>query len=147
MRTPEGVDQFVNTLVATIDSTGHRWMRVHDSGDLFSPTYTRAWFRICDALSWVRFWFPTRSWQAPWVLEIVRLASLPNVTVRPSAIHFDDAPPIVEGLHAGTTVTAEAFTCIAPRQGGMCGDCRRCWVAKTTPVSYHAHFVARDAAA
>jgi hypothetical protein len=141
LRTPEGTQVFVQTMVEAIDATGYRYMRVHDSGDLFSPAYTRAWIRICSALSWVRFWFPTRSWQAPWVEVIRELAALPNVAVRPSAIHFDDEPPHIEGLAAGTSVKAFGYTCPAPQQNNACADCRRCWVAKSWPVSYHAHFV------
>jgi protein gp88 len=138
MRTPAGVDEFVDVMVGAIDATGKLWMRVHDSGDLFSPTYTRAWIRICSALAWVRFWFPTRSWQAPWVSVIVELASLPNVSVRPSALHFGGAPPHVDGLAAGTTVLDTGYSCPAVRNENHCRDCRRCWVQRSQPVSYHA---------
>jgi hypothetical protein len=141
LRTPQGTDVFVRTMVDAIEATGHRYMRVHDSGDLFSAAYTRAWIRICSALSWVRFWFPTRTWQAPWLEVIKELAALPNVTVRPSAIHFDDEPPQIDGLAAGTTVKSFGYSCPAPRQNNACGECRRCWVAKSWPISYHAHFV------
>ena len=109
LRSAEGTATFVETMVEAIDATGYGYMRVHDSGDLFSPAYTRAWIRICVALSWVRFWFPTRSWQAPWVDTIRELAALPNVTVRPSAIYFEDEPPRVDGLAAGTTVKAFGY--------------------------------------
>jgi Gene product 88 len=85
--------------VEAIGATAYRYMRVHDSGDLFSAAYTRAWIRICSALSWVRFWFPTRSWLAPWLEVIKQPAALPNVTVRPSAIHFDDEPPQIDGSY------------------------------------------------
>jgi hypothetical protein len=128
-------------MVDAIDATGHLYMRVHDSGDLFSAAYTRAWIRICSALCWVRFWFPTRSWRAPWFEVIKELAALPNVTVRPSAIHFDDEPPRIDGLAAGTTVKSFGYSCPAPRQNNACGECRRCWVAKSWPISYHAHFI------
>src|SRR5262249_19580928 len=101
LRSADGTDEFVRTMVEAIDATGYRYMRVHDSGDLFSAAYTRAWIRICMALSWVRFWFPTRSWQAPWVDVIKELAALPNAAVRPSAIHFDDEPPEIDGPGCG----------------------------------------------
>jgi hypothetical protein len=146
LRTSDGTDLFVETMVNAIDATGYRYMRVHDSGDLFSPGYTRAWIRVCEALTWVRFWFPTRSWQAPWADVIRELAALPNVAVRPSAIHFDDEPPRLDGFAAGTTVKAVGYSCPAPHRNNTCGDCRRCWIATSLPVSYHAHFV-RGAAA
>ena len=141
LRTSAGTQVFVETMVKAIVATGYTYMCVHDSGDLFSPAYTRAWIRICEALSWVRFWFPTRSWQAPWLDTIKELAALPNVAVRPSAIHFDDEPPQVDGLAAGTTASSYAYTCPASRQNNSCGECRRCWVAKSWPISYHARFV------
>ena len=54
--------------------------RVHDSGDLFSAKYIDCWFRICQALPDIRFWFPTREYarqdQMP---HLQRLASLKNV--------------------------------------------------------------------
>jgi hypothetical protein len=146
LKTPDGTDHFVETMVAAIAAAAAGpYMRVHDSGDLFSPAYTRAWIRICSALPSVRFWFPTRSWRAPWVGVIQQLAALPNVTVRPSALHFDSPPPVVAGLAGGTTAAAEGFTCPAPRNHNACGDCRACWIEPNTPISYHAHFVGRAA--
>jgi hypothetical protein len=126
-------------MVKAIDASGYLYMRVHDSANLFSPAYTRAWILICEALSCVRFWFPIRYWQAPWLDTIKELAALPNVAVRPSAIHFNDEPPRVDGLAAGTTASSSEYTCPAPRQHNSCGECRRCWVAKSWPISYHAH--------
>lgn len=142
MASSEGTDWFVQTVVEAITAAAAGpYMRVHDSGDLFSPSYTRAWIRICQALPHVRFWFPTRSWRAPWVGVIRQLAALPNVTVRPSALHFDDPPPVVAGLAGGTTAAAAGYTCPAPRQHNACGDCRACWDQPDRPVSYHAHMV------
>jgi Gene product 88 len=45
LRTPEGTDVFVRTMIEAIDATGYLYMRVHDSGDLFSAAYSRAWIR------------------------------------------------------------------------------------------------------
>lgn len=141
LKTPAGTQTFIDTMDWAIRRTHYRYMRVHDSGDLFSPAYTRAWIEICRGLQQtVDFWFPTRSWRAPWVDVIRELAALPNVSVRPSALFFGDAPPRIAGLHAGTTVKSEGFTCPAPRQGGQCLDCRTCWLRKGVEVSYHARY-------
>lgn len=157
-------DQFVTLMVEAIEAsalrqekrfyrqvaTGQREMgtfravfRVHDSGDLFSPQYAALWVRICEALPTVAFWFPTRQWRmvknVPMMMALQTLAALDNVAVRPSALRFDDAAPIVLGLSAGTTATATAgFTCPAPKNDGMCGDCRQCWT-KDVEVSYSKH--------
>lgn len=137
MKTPEGVDRFVDTMVRAIDGTRRLWFRIHDSGDFFSERYARAWHRICSALSWVHFWGPTRSWRAPWLDALVELNALPNVAIRPSALHFDVPPPMIQGLAAGTSVSVDAWDCPAARNGGRCGDCRRCWVDKSQPTIYH----------
>ncbi len=116
--------------------------RVHDSGDLFSPAYATLWVRIAQALPDVDFWFPTRQWRTKnlhMLAALASLAALPNVAVRPSALNFDDAAPVVPGLAAGTTATATGgFTCPASTQDGKCLDCRACWT-KDIPVSYHRH--------
>ena len=116
--------------------------RVHDSGDLFSPQYAALWVRICTALPTVNFWFPTRQWRCKnlhMLAVLTTLAALPNVSVRPSALNFEDAAPVVPGLSAGTTATATGgFTCPASQQNGQCLDCRACW-SKDIEVSYHRH--------
>jgi len=92
----------------------------------------------------VKFWIPTRAWQAPKsalpvfdpLLNTLRiLASLPNVTVRPSALDFGDHAPQVPGLHAGSTAEMpdmfRASQCLAANQVGQCRECRLCWDSKT----------------
>jgi hypothetical protein len=150
MRTAEGRQAWIEVLVAAIGDSGTRYFRVHDSGDMFSTAYTE-WLEVCRRLPAIRFWIPTRAWQQPIgplpvfdpLLTILRqLASLPNVTVRPSALNFGDLPPVVAGLHAGSTAEVKApgtRQCPAPQQGGQCGRCRLCWTAKGTPVSYKRH--------
>lgn len=137
MQTPAGTDEFVRVMVAAIKGTGREWFRIHDAGDFFSEQYTRAWLRVCAALPRVHFWGPTRSWQAPWASALVELNALPNVAIRPSAIHIDAAPPLLEGFAAGTSVSATAWDCPAAENAGRCGDCRRCWVNVEQPTTYH----------
>jgi len=79
----------------------------------------------------------------PLLNTLRKLATLPNVTVRPSALDFGDAAPMIAGLHAGSTAAmadgSRASQCPAPQQGGNCGDCRTCWDLKETAVSYSKH--------
>lgn len=147
IRTPEGRQSWVSAMVSAIQ--GESYFRVHDSGDMFNATYADCWYQICVALPMTRFWIPTRAWQQPSgplpvfdpLLNALRkLAALPNVTVRPSALNFGDAAPIVRGLHAGTTAEfAGCHECPAPQQDGNCGDCRHCWDARDQAVSYTRH--------
>jgi len=152
MKTAIGREQWVAAMVDGIRKSGCAYFRVHDSGDLFSVAYAECWHAVCLALPGIRFWIPTRSWQQPKsalpvfdpLLNMLRkLAALSNVTVRPSALDFGDSAPVIEGLHAGSTAamadSARASQCPAPKQGGQCGDCRTCWDAKGTAVSYSKH--------
>jgi hypothetical protein len=138
---------FVETMVPAIRASVKRQksdrpvFRVHDSGDLFSLWYTRAWQAVCEALPGVAFWFPTRSWRVkqPLLQEALRdLAALPNVTVRPSALFLNAPAPRIIGLSAGTTASDAAFTCPAPLQDGKCLECRTCW-DPSVEVSYRLH--------
>jgi hypothetical protein len=149
MRTAPGRAQWIAAMVAGISQSGCDYFRVHDSGDMFNAAYAQCWHAICQALPEVRFWVPTRSWQQPTsplpvfdplLNTLRRLAALPNVTVRPSALNFGDAAPVVGGLHAGSTADGQcAQQCPAPDQGGNCGACRVCWDSKDMPVSYCKH--------
>src|SRR5215475_8326942 len=143
MRTPAGRNAWVEHMVSAIRDTGCKYFRVHDSGDMFNVAYAQCWLEVCRAMPEVRFWIPTRAWQQPAgplplfepLLNVLRqLASLPNVTVRPSALNFGDYAPVVTGLHAGSTASMpdvfRARQCPAYSQGGNCGDCRTCWDSK-----------------
>ena len=116
------------------------YFRIHDAGDFFSPRYVDAWIEVCRALPNVQFWAPTRSFLIPSILaRLAVLASLPNVTIRPSALTVDSPAPVVAGLHAGSEVSTDGGTCPARFQGNSCGPCRSCWTDRDTVVSYHAH--------
>ena len=152
MRTDAGRLTWISTMVEAIRQSGTEYFRVHDSGDVFSVAYAQCWLEVCRQLPNVHFWIPTRAWQQPNgplpildpLLETLRqLAGLSNVTVRPSALNFGDAAPIIAGLHSGSTAAladaSRAYQCPAYSQGGNCGDCRACWDAKGAPVSYCRH--------
>jgi hypothetical protein len=153
LKTPEGTDSFVATMVSTIRRTRNPYFRVHDSGDLFSPAYAWAWVRIVQALPDIRFWFPTRSWRpltmtkiSPdvrigWELALMALTAESNVTVRPSALFFNSPAPTIPGFAAGSTASDQddAITCPASKQDNECRDCRACWDAPTVAISYRAH--------
>jgi hypothetical protein len=152
MRSLAGRKRWIAAMVDGIRTSGCEYFRVHDSGDLFNVSYAECWYAVCQALPWVRFWIPTRSWQQPEsplpVLDpllstLRKLAALPNVAVRPSALNFGDAAPVIAGLHAGSTAAmndgSRARQCPAPEQGGNCGTCRTCWDSKDIPVSYRKH--------
>jgi hypothetical protein len=152
MRTADGRQAWIDQMIRAIRASGAEYFRVHDSGDMFSPAYAECWLEVCRLLPEVRFWIPTRAWQQPSgplpvfdpLLNTLRkLAALPNVTVRPSALNFGDLPPVVGGLHAGSTAGLGNVRGVRPcpswKQGNQCGNCRACWDAKDTPVAYERH--------
>jgi len=152
MRTADGRQQWIEYMAAAIRLSRCQYFRVHDSGDMFSVAYVECWLTVCSQMPDVQFWIPTRAWQQPAgplpvfdpLLNTLRkLASLPNVTVRPSALNFGDHPSVVPGLHAGTAADMpdvfRARQCPAHQQGNQCGNCRTCWDEKTVPVSYARH--------
>ena len=156
LKTPDGCAQWVDTMTHAIRtvSVESKYFRVHDSGDMFSGPYAAMWWHVARQLPRVKFWIPTRAWQHPVtgpfqligrntnpvMVQLIALAQLPNVTVRPSALNFGELAPRVVGLHAGTTSDSPVTrACPAPRQGNQCGTCRTCWTAKQTEVSYARH--------
>lgn len=72
-------------------------MRIHSSGDFYSPDYADAWIDVANAVPQVMFWAPTRTWAAPgWMAHWRRLTPRiqhGNLAVRPSAYHTSDNAP------------------------------------------------------
>jgi hypothetical protein len=145
----EFVATMVTMIAKSVSKTGEPYFRGHDSGDFYSVAYIGAWQRICEALPHVRFWFPTRSHIVANLLPALqRLASLPNVIVRPSATRLDEPAPIVPGLSAGTSVRRSRTLPIAgqpdcPATTGTpeCNahGCRRCWDEPAVALTYVEH--------
>jgi hypothetical protein len=143
-------DRCLGAIAEFIDGFGLQFFRVHDSGDFHNRAAIVRWRRVAESLPACRFWFPTRVYRFPaWIPELRRLAELPNVTVRPSALRFGDPPPVVDGLSAGTTShdapTDSARTCPKTAEHSSCGAerCRTCWTDPAVPVNYlrHGHTV------
>lgn len=73
-------------LTAAVVATNSLTIRIHDSGDFFSPAYVQAWIDTCKALPTVQFWAYTRSWRLPAIAaKLDELAALPNVAIWRSA--------------------------------------------------------------
>ena len=148
MQSEKGQAEFIRVMVKAIKASQTKYFRGHDSGDFFSLQYLNCWIEICKQLPGISFWFPTREYQSkspfaivnPRMSSLVNLASLPNVTVRPSALDIGAPAPVIDGLHAGSCVAnPNVHQCPAYRQNGECRDCRHCWTNKTTAVSYPLH--------
>ena len=137
------------------------FFRIHDSGDFtLSPNTYMLWSLVARALPDVRFWAPTRMWTFPKFNEFVRSSPPPeNLTVRPSALHFEDIAPGIDGFAAGSSahdiktdpVKDDLADWICPayqhdghtcaNAGGPKGekDCRVCWNYPDVAPSYRSH--------
>lgn len=145
-----------------------RFFRIHDSGDLtLVPDTYSLWVRVAQMLPKISFWCPTRMWVFPKFSEIVRRTPPPdNMSLRPSALHFDDRAPEINDFDSGSTAhTHESggkgrkvdpvtsgladWNCPAYKHGGKsCAgaggprgekDCRACWKYKDLRISYQGH--------
>lgn len=143
-------EQWVRIMTESIrDSVGNGFFRVHDSGDLFHPEYIKMWYQVCKALPDIKFWFPTRSYNTlnkNWLEPLRNLASLENVSVRPSSINYNTFPPQFNFLSAGTSVILKDIiltgvkVCPKTELGGSCSsnNCRACW-DKKGQIGYRIH--------
>lgn len=136
--------EFVRVMTAAIDKATDTlqepYFRIHDSGDFYSAAYVADWTAIVVNLPHVKFWAPTRSYRIPRILPALQtLASLPNITIRPSALRFGENAPTISGLSAGSGVSEVDYNCPSHEQNGKCADCRQCWDSRQTPIVYRLH--------
>jgi Gene product 88 len=137
------------------------FFRIHDSGDFtLSPNTYLLWTLVARELPGIQFWAPTRMWTFPKFNEMVRANQPPpNMSIRPSALHFADVAPDLDGFDSGSTahdieldpVKAKLADWICPayqHDGHTCAgaggpkgekDCRVCWIHTDMAVSYRSH--------
>jgi hypothetical protein len=87
---------FVERVVGELRRRDARLVRLHSSGDFYSPAYVHRWGQIAARLPGVTCWGYTRSWRVPVLLdELERLAELPNVELWFSCDRDTGLPPLV----------------------------------------------------
>lgn len=116
-----------------------RWF---DSGDIQSLLMLEKIVQIAKNLPEITFWLPTREYG--YVSQYVaKHGAFPkNLTVRLSAYMVEGKPPVELAKRLGCVtsgVSADSFTCPAPKQGNKCLDCRACWNMSVTNVNYKKH--------
>ena len=125
--------RWVNAMVALI--AGHEYFRWHDSGDIQSPEHLIKIFEVCKATSGPTHWMPTREAQFLKFLDPDIIP--PNLIIRMSSHMINQGP--VTFWPWTSTVSTEAFTCPASKQGNKCRSCRACWDRKISNVTYPKH--------
>ena len=101
-------------------------MRIHVSGDFFSPEYIDSWIEICAAFPQTKFWTYTRSWMVPELLgPLERLRMLPNVELFASTDPTMPLPPTGWRI-AFIEKDPRAKGLICPQQEGFLSSCLNC---------------------
>lgn len=164
----EGV--FMDSMVSALESlqspdveavirqkdVSNQYFRIHDSGDFsideddeLSFLYYKAWCEICEAMSQIKFWAPTRLWVYSKWREVFASTPPPeNLTLRPSGLFTDVDPPDIDGLDAGTTSHQGKFgdrvkdcPVYETEDSKSCASvqCRTCWLERDRFVNYRTH--------
>lgn len=120
------------------------FFRWHDSGDIQDAEHLGKICEVCELTPGIRHWIPTRENRL--VKEYAELHPIPsNLVIRMSAPLVDKGlKNPANGLpfstiHSREDIFPEAYKCPALHQDNKCGDCRACWDANVTQVSYHLH--------
>lgn len=134
--------EWINEIIQSIRSTGSKFFRWFDSGDLQSYDHLRSIVQVCISTPEVKHWLPTH--EKGFVSRYIREhGEFPeNLTVRISAAMVDGKPTrsykFTSTVHSSRD-RAIGYACPAPEQDGKCGSCRACWGKENTNVSYLAH--------
>jgi len=126
-----------------INSSGERWHRWHDSGDLQSVEHLLKICAVAALTPGVRHWLPTREFGLVQAYMAKGGRVPDNLTIRVSATMVDGRAtskwPTTSGVHTDPPAWGKRHVCPAPLQGNNCGDCRACWSKEVVHVSYHKH--------
>lgn len=130
--------RWVEAIVFSIKRKKCHWFRWHDSGDLQGIWHLDNLAEVARQCPETKFWLPTR--ENGLVLQYLReRGPLPlNLVARMSGAMIDGAAPI-KFFNTSTVTSKGDRTCPAPDQGGVCGDCRKCWDPNVRNVSYGLH--------
>ena len=129
--------QWVDAMVFMIKRKNCAHFRWHDSGDIQGVWHLENIVKVARQCPKTKFWIPTR--ENKLVREYVARHGDPpkNLIVRMSGTMIDGPPP--KGFTNTSTVTTGKPSCPAYTQGGICGDCRKCWDRRVRNVSYPKH--------
>lgn len=122
-------------MAAQINSKKSNYFRWHDAGDIQSVKHLLKIIRVCKLTPGVKHWMPTQ--ERKYLLKIPKERIPKNLIIRLSGSKVDGKAPTCWPWTS--TVTTKKATCPAPKQGGKCLDCRRCWDRKVKNVKYGKH--------
>lgn len=122
-------------MIKSINKTGDKFFRWHDSGDLLGVNHFRLLCEIAKFMPHVQFWLPTREKQ------YITNSAPANLVVRVSAPMIGEAFVSWRTKYSNTSSVnaGVGYSCPAPNQGNKCLDCRACWSGSVVNVDYTAH--------
>jgi hypothetical protein len=122
-------------MIRSINKTGDKYFRWHDSGDLLGVNHFALLCLIAKEVPHVRFWLPTREKQ------YISQSAPENLVVRVSAPMVGEAFVSYRTKYSNTSSVnaGVGYSCPAPHQGNKCLDCRACWSGSVVNVDYVAH--------
>ena len=129
--------QWVEAMIALINSQRSDYFRWHDSGDIQDVAHLERIVAVAVGTPRISHWLPTREYKIVAAYNKQGGEFPDNLTVRLSG-HMVDGPAPELGLPTSTVSTGE-FNCPASLQDNNCGDCRACWDSSVPNVSYHYH--------
>jgi len=92
-------EDFASRVISQIREDGISIVRVHTSGDFYSPEYVKKWITIVGKCPRTTFYAYTRSWRSRKELtQLKKLAALPNFQMWFSSDLDTGAPPKVPGV-------------------------------------------------
>ena len=124
---------WTGAMALLINSKKSKYFRWHDSGDVQDLEHLQKIYAVCRLTPSRMHWMPTKE---AWIKKYLKHKP-ENLTIRLSSPMVDQGP-ISSWPNTSTVVTKKA-TCPAPKQGGQCLDCRRCWNPKIKNISYGQH--------
>lgn len=137
------VDHMVELIGKQEKSGFFRW---HDAGDIQDISHLLKICAIASRLPKIKFWLPTREAGILIKFKAKGHKYPSNLIVRLSDVFVDDKKSsartnrIARRLGVKTSgVSVSESNCPAPDQGGVCGDCRRCWDKSVARVNYKKH--------
>jgi hypothetical protein len=127
---------FVDRMTEEVRGRDLEVLRVHSSGDLYSPEYAEKWLRIAKRCKTTHFLAYTRTWSLPEFYPVLRrLSRLDNFTVRASidpTSPIDRLPKFLDRNKAyiyGSPGAGEGSNCLKQVEKGLgCPECMRCWI-------------------
>lgn len=127
--------KWVTAMALQIERKKVKYFRWHDAGDIQSVKHLLKIFRVCKLTPKIKHWMPTKESQ---FLKLIPVDRVPkNLIIRISGTKVDGPAP--KFWPWSSTVVTKKAGCPAPKQGGECKSCRKCWNRNIKNVSYGKH--------